>query len=105
MTKSSALTTKMCEIVGSSRLTYESASKILTCSKVIREKRRGRIPLCVRVLVKAVSLNITIEYRDICCQNIEYRIEIENAYRPITMFCGTTVRAHRARNMIIHANG
>jgi hypothetical protein len=36
------------------------------------------------VLIKAVSVNIDIEYRDICCQNIEYRIEIEKAYRPIT---------------------
>jgi hypothetical protein len=36
------------------------------------------------MLIKAVSVNIDIEYRDICCQNIEYRIEIEKAYRPIT---------------------
>jgi hypothetical protein len=36
------------------------------------------------VLIKALSGNIDIEYRDICCQNIEYRVEIEKAYRPIT---------------------
>jgi hypothetical protein len=43
------------------------------------------------MLIKAVSVNIDIEYRDICCQNIEYRIEIEKAYRPITIaiaICG-----------------
>jgi hypothetical protein len=41
------------------------------------------------VLIKAVSVNIDIEYRDICCQNIEYRIEIEKAYRPITKLKAT----------------
>jgi hypothetical protein len=79
MSKFSAFTTKML-VLG----TCESASKILTRSKGIPEKRRGGSPLCVRVLIKAVSVNIDIEYRDICCQNIEYRIEIEKAYRPIT---------------------
>jgi hypothetical protein len=67
--------------------------KILTRSKVIiRENGVGRIPPLpqrVRVLIKAVSVNIDIEYRDICCKNIEYRIEIEKAYRP------TTTRHHR----------
>jgi hypothetical protein len=57
--------------------------KILSLSKVIREKRRGGFcPLCVRVLIEAVSVNVDIEYRDIFRQTIDYRIEVEKAYRP-----------------------
>jgi hypothetical protein len=57
----------------------------LDAFKAIFKKTEGAdsAPLCVRVLIKAVSVNI--EYRDICCQNIEYRIEIDTVYRPITI--------------------
>jgi hypothetical protein len=85
MTKFSAVTTKMCEIVGSKNLS-KRIKNLDAFKSYSRKNEEGGSTLCARVLIKAVSINIDINigYRDICCQNIEYRIEIEKANRSIT---------------------